>query len=167
MKYLYLFINLLFNNHLKLLQTNSFCCKLIAGLLCWFIQDKTCSKSGHFTSYCWYDANVTPLGAAVTLAQEEPRNKRVGEALLMTTCLLLDDAMARRCGHMLWTLVEPILMLGGAGSEMLRHSASNRDILGLSFFFSNSTHHTHNPQTQLACSGTLTEQRPCISGSEV
>lgn len=135
MKYLYLFINLLFNNHLKLLKTNSFCCKLIAGLLCWSIQDKTCSKSGHFTSYCWYDVNVTPLGAAVTLAQEEPRNKRVGEALLMTTCLLLDDAMARRCGHMLWTLVEPILMLGGAGSEMLRHSASNRDILGLSFFF--------------------------------
>lgn len=60
MKYLYFFINLLFNNHLKLLQTNSFCCKLIAGLLCWSIQDKTCSKSRHFTSYCWYDANVTP-----------------------------------------------------------------------------------------------------------
>lgn len=27
--------------------------------------------------------------------------------------------------------------------------------------------HTHNPQTQLACSGSLTEQRPCVSGSEV
>lgn len=163
MKYLYLFINLLFNNYLKLLQTNSFCCKLIAGLLCWSSQDKTCSKSGHFTLLIWRECH--PTGGRCDLGTRRPKKQACRWGLAH------DDMPSAwwRDGEEVWPYVVNCSWTHfdvGRG-WLLRHSASNRDILGLSFFFSNSTHHTHNPQTQLACSGTLTEQRPCISGSEV
>lgn len=72
-----------------------------------------------------------------------------------------------------WTPVE--LALCRAVWTLKCHQARYRDILSFYLFLTNTKpppHHqpqprTHKPQSHLACSGNLTEQRPCISGSEV
>lgn len=64
-----------------------------------------------------------------------------------------------------WTLVEPILMLGGAGSQMLRHRASNRDIFVCVFIFFGPPPpitHTQSLQRQSDRTATLRIRVRCV-----
>lgn len=93
-----------------------------------------------------------PLGVAITLLREPIRRAK--------SVFSADDDMSCARWHRgegvwlhMWTLVEPILLMGGVDSKMLWHRPSNRDILGfcLLFFLTGSPpsihRHTQTPNT--------------------
>lgn len=111
----------------------------------------------------WKGGDPAPLGVAAA-SPAEPETGRVGVFLTCDVTPSVCWCHGEGAWPRTWTLCEPVLMLGGLRNVTTQ--GQKQRYFGVSQFVLLNWAPTHHTQTHTAYSGSLTEQRPCLSGSE-